>query len=132
MNSKPYEMTEHQEQVRFFNMCMLHTGRFPDLELIHAIPNGGKRHLHTAVKMKAEGQRSGIPDICLPVPREDSHGLYIEMKRRSLKKTKTGGLSVEQKKIIGKLCANGYAVFVAYGWEEAWEFTKQYLRREKP
>ena len=54
-------------------------GRHPQLALIFAIPNGGKRHIGTARKLKAEGVRSGVPDIFLACPRMpyDFHDLIV-------------------------------------------------------
>jgi len=54
--------------------------KWPELRLLHAIPNGGKRDVATARKLRAEGVVAGIPDLCLPVARKGYHGLYIEMK----------------------------------------------------
>jgi hypothetical protein len=33
-----------------------------------AVPNGGHRHLHTAVKLKAEGVKPGVPDLHFVLP----------------------------------------------------------------
>jgi hypothetical protein len=35
----------------------------------------------TAAKLKAEGVRAGVPDLCLPVARKGHTALWIEMKR---------------------------------------------------
>ena len=73
-------MSEHDEQVALFEWAELSTGRFPDLAGLYAVPNGGLRHKAIAAKMKAEGAKAGVPDVCLPVARAGYHGLYIEMK----------------------------------------------------
>jgi len=75
-------MSEHQEQCALMRMCRLHERKYPGLELIHSIPNGGARHIAVAAKLRAEGVRAGVPDIFLPVPRGSAHGLYIELKRK--------------------------------------------------
>src|SRR4029079_16310022 len=54
--------------------------RFPDLALLHAIPNGGARSKRTASRMKAQGVLRSMPDLCLPVARASFIGLYIEVK----------------------------------------------------
>lgn len=88
--------------------------RWPELRLLHAIPNGGKRDIRTAAMLKAEGVKPGVPDICLPVPRGGKHGLYIELKRR-----KGGTVSEAQQAWIRALVAQGFVCAVCHGAEEA-------------
>ena len=52
-----------------------------ELKLIFAVPNGGKRNITTATRLKMEGVKPGVPDLMLPVARHGFHGLFIEMKR---------------------------------------------------
>lgn len=52
----------------------------PGCEWLHAIPNGGKRNLRVARKLKLEGVKSGVLDLFLPVPCRGYHGMYIEVK----------------------------------------------------
>ena len=54
--------------------------QWPELALLHHIPNGGTRDAVEAKHLKQQGVKSGVPDLCLPVPRGQYHGLYIEMK----------------------------------------------------
>ena len=114
-------MSEHAEQASLIRMCELHEAKYPGLELIHAIPNGGKRHVAVAKKLKAEGVKAGVPDVFLPVPRGDAHGLYIELK------AKGGNVSDAQRNMLTALEKQGYACIVAYGWENAWAEIKAYL-----
>jgi hypothetical protein len=80
-------MSEHTEQVALFSILALYEGKYPELRWIHAIPNGGKRHVATAVKMKAEGVKAGVWDVFVPVAVDDKCGCYIEMKYGSNKFT---------------------------------------------
>lgn len=114
-------MTEHQEQAALMRVCRLHENKYPGLELIHAIPNGGQRHIAVARKLKAEGVKAGVPDIFLPVPRGNAHGLYIELK------AKGGRVSDAQRNMLAALSSQGYACIVAYGWENAWGEVKSYM-----
>ena len=114
-------MSEHTEQVALFNWCKLMEKRHLQLALIFAIPNGGKRHIGTARKLKASGTKSGIPDIFLSVPKKDKHGLFIELK---VGKNKT---STNQNWWIYSLRAEGYAVEVCYGFDEARDAIVSYL-----
>ena len=99
--------------------------RWPELRLLHAIPNGGKRDIRTAAMLKAEGVKPGVPDICLPVPRGGKHGMYIELKRR-----KGGTVSEAQQAWIRALCGQGYACTVCHGWDAARDEIMGYLRQE--
>jgi hypothetical protein len=113
--------TEHAEAVALMKLVKLHEGRYPDLQLFAAVPNGGDRHPIVAAKMKHEGVRAGYPDYLLDVPRGDFHGLRIELK------SATGYTSREQKKWIERLRANGYRVEVCRGAEAAWGVLCEYL-----
>lgn len=97
--------TEHMEQVGFINWFR---GKFPDV-LIVAIPNGGKRTIGVARKLKDEGVVSGIPDLFIP-----EWKLWIEMKR-----TKVGTVSKEQESIISYLTHIGYTVIIGRGATDA-------------
>ena len=118
--------TEAQEQETLFRWAGVMTNRWPEIRLMHAIPNGGSRNPIEAAHLKAQGVKAGIPDIFLPVPRGRFHGLYIEMKRR-----KGGRVSVEQKKMLLALQGQGYKAEVCRGWEEARDTICEYLREGK-
>jgi len=42
---------------------------YPNARKIFAIPNGGHRNVVVAGKLKAEGVRAGVPDLCFPEAR---------------------------------------------------------------
>ncbi len=117
-------MSEHEEQKALFRWAEVAQYRHPELALLYAIPNGGHRHKAVAAKLKAEGVRKGVPDICLPVPRGRWHGLYIEMK------TPTGTVRLEQKRWLSALRSQGYDAVVCRGWESARRFIEEYLQQE--
>lgn len=94
---------------------------FPELARLFHVPNGGQRHVLVAVKLKEQGVKPGVPDLCLPVPRFGCHGLWIEMK------AKDGRVSETQKDWIGYLQGAGYRVVVCRSFEEARDALKQYL-----
>lgn len=54
--------SEHQEAVAFMQWTAIAARRDPRIGLIFAIPNGGKRNVIVARKMKAEGVKPGVPD----------------------------------------------------------------------
>lgn len=114
--------TEHVEAVMLMRACRALEARLPELALLHAIPNGGKRARRTAANLKAEGVKAGVPDYFLPVARGGAHGLYVELKR-----TQGGRVSPEQRAWLSALEGQGYRVAVAMGWEQAFDEIRDYL-----
>lgn len=116
-------MTESQHQsalIKWTQQPQVRS-RFPELALLHHIPNGGRRDAIEAKHLKAQGVKKGVPDLCLPVAKEGYHGLYIEMK------TETGRLSSDQKWWLSELKKQGYCSVVCRGWEEAARCLMRYL-----
>ena len=113
---------EHDTQVAYFSWARLHQRA----RRAYAIPNGGKRNLITAARLKAEGVRAGVLDVCLPIAVGESHGLYIEFKAGS------NNLSTEQAQEVADLVDDGYTVLVCWDAEMAIKFTLEYLRGEAP
>lgn len=74
--------TEAQEQMTLFSWAAMQSGKYPELNLLYHVPNGGSRHKAEAGRLRAEGVKAGVPDLCLPVARGQYHGLYIELKRQ--------------------------------------------------
>jgi hypothetical protein len=114
--------TEAQEQEALFRWAAYNRGRFPALELLYHIPNGGGRNLIEAAHLKAQGVKPGVPDICLPVPSVRYTALYIELKRR-----KGGVVSDAQRGWIAALNRVGCRAVVCHGWDEAREEIERYL-----
>lgn len=128
----PYlDLSEHKEQVIIFKWAELTALSVPELEWLYAIPNGLRAAgIGAAKKAKAEGLKSGVPDICLPVPKGKWHGLYLEIKRLSLRpKTSRskGGVSDAQDEWHVRLRRQGYAVAVCYGADDAIVTIMRYL-----
>lgn len=116
-------LTEHEEQVRLMRWSREAQAQYPELELLFAIPNGGHRHHNVANKLKAEGVKSGVPDLFLPVPRGGMHGLWVELKARR----KGACASVDQVWWLERLAVVGYMAVVCHGWEEARGVIEAYL-----
>ena len=119
-------MTENQEQALIFEWAALMERKYPELALLHSIPNGGYRPPKTAAILKATGVKSGVPDICLPVPRGEHHGLYIELKRR-----KGGTLSANQRIWLNALSEQGHMAVCCKGADEAIRTIERYLKEER-
>lgn len=114
-------LNEHYEQVALMRWLQIHAKQHPELWLCFAIPNAGNRHINYARKMAAEGLKSGVPDLFLPVARNGKHGLFVEMK------TATGKVSETQKSWIADLNAQGYEAVVCKGWRMAALVIGQYV-----
>jgi len=121
MTRAPLTRNEHAEQAALFRWASFARVRHPELALLFAVPNGGHRHKAVAAKLKAEGVKSGVPDICLPVARDGCHGLFIEMK------TATGRPSKLQRRWLDLLRAQGYHAEVCHGWMAARAVLETYL-----
>lgn len=114
--------TEHDEQVRVIEWARWHESKWPELALLHAIPNAGAgAQRGQAGKMKAEGVKPGVPDLCLPVRRKGYSGVYIEMKRVG------GKLSPEQFTWLAALADQGFHACTAYGADQAINVLREYL-----
>ena len=113
---------EEIEQEHVFLWASMEERAYPELAMLYAIPNGGKRAIKTAVALKKQGVKRGVPDMCLPVPRGGFNGLYIELKR-----VKGGTVSDEQREWIAALNTQGYKAIVCHGAEEAIEQIRGYL-----
>ena len=113
-------MSEHDEQCALFQLLALYESRYPILHWIHAIPNGGKRHVATAVKLKREGVLAGAWDIFCPFAVDGKGGLFIEMK---FGKGKLTDNQVAFQNGVG----DAYAWEVCYTGEEAARAIGEYL-----
>lgn len=114
--------TENAEQAALFQWAELASGAHPELRLLYAIPNGGLRDGRTAVTLQRTGVKSGVPDVCLPIPRKGYGALYIEMKRQ-----KGGVVSSNQKTWIKRLNDAGNRAVVCRGWQQARDTIMDYL-----
>lgn len=120
--------SESAHQTALFCWAALARPRYPELEWLHAIPNGGSRGsnqrdaMRVGAKMKAEGVKKGVSDICLPVKRGPWSGLYIEMKKRG-----SGKVSEEQSAFGAFVQVQGFGFVVCYTWIEARDAIEAYL-----
>lgn len=125
--------SESGEQQALIEWATLQAVKYTELELLYHIPNEGKRTPATAAKLKREGLKPGVPDLCLPVARIVSmpegkylrHGLYIEMKIPGNTPTDA------QKEWLERLEAEGYFCTVCYSMEAAKNIILKYVRSRK-
>lgn len=125
--------TEHGHQRALF-AAVLEWSRVV-YDMMYAIPNGGSRgdtddsRKIRGNMLKTEGVKDGVPDVKVAWPYGNYAGLYIEMKRpadRDKKRAK-GKVADAQEAWHTRLREHGYAVEVAYTWEEAFAAIKRYF-----
>lgn len=114
--------TEETEQMQLFEWARWASGKYPELESMHHIPNGGGRSKAEAGRLKAMGVKRGVPDIFLPCPRGKYHGMYIELKRLH-----GGRIEPEQRTFLERRSADGYYCVVCRGMEAARDEIVNYL-----
>lgn len=121
--------TESGHQRAVFCWAALNVARWPELKWLHHIPNGGSRGddaKSRAIRggaMKAEGVRTGVADLCLPVKRGEFSGLYIEMKKPG----KIKNVSAEQAEFGEFVKAQGFGWIVCDNWESVVKVLQEYL-----
>lgn len=104
------EPSEHQIQSAFIKRMRL---QHPEA-LVYAVPNAARRSMATAALLKAEGMRSGIPDVIIDEPVGAYHGLRIEFK------TRVGRLTPQQRDVIEAMRFRGYYVCICRSADEAY------------
>ncbi|MCQ2349106.1 MAG: VRR-NUC domain-containing protein [Paludibacteraceae bacterium] len=92
---------------------------------IHSIPNGGKRDIVTAVKLRNEGALSGVPDLFIAAMKGGHGGFYIEMKNG-----KKGRVEPNQRTLMQKLSEEGYRCEVCRSYEEFKRMVNDYFGKD--
>lgn len=110
--------TEHEEQAGFVKWFR---ENYPSL-MIFAIPNGDKRHISVAKRLKTEGVLKGIPDLQIVLP--DEKVLWVEMKKED------GKLSQSQKDILSQLDSLHHNYIIGCGCVDASKQVSNYLSKK--
>jgi hypothetical protein len=79
--------------------------------LYFSVPNGGQRNKIVAAKLKAEGAKAGIPDLCII---HEGQAFFLEVKRPATSDSRKGRLSPVQKEMIERIEQAGGEVKVVY------------------
>lgn len=101
---------EDKEQAALFEWAAMYSDRFPELDMLFHVGNGGYRHKTTAMRLMLIGLRPGVPDLVLPSRKGT---LFIELKAGKNKATTL------QKSWIDVLNAAGNRAVVCNGWVAA-------------
>lgn len=123
-SKRRYVAHEGNEQEALFAWALYAAGVMPELGLMFHVPNGGSRNRIEAAKLKQQGVRAGVPDICLPVARGGFHGLFVELKYGRNKATD------RQTAWLDALRSQGYLAVECVGWDTAREVITKYLKGE--
>lgn len=115
---------EDAEQETVIQWARYSSGRWPELQLLHHIPNGGSRNKKEAVKLKRMGVLAGVADLHLPVARSGYHGLYIEMKFGD------GRIQKSQKEFLRAAAKENNYCAVCYSAADAIEVIESYMNNE--
>lgn len=107
-------MSEAREQKHVVDWLRMHK------HLVAHIPNGGKRGVIEAKRLKDAGVLPGMPDLLIfDPPRKNNpnnrwHSMAIEMKDRD-----KGTTSANQKEVLISLSERGWLCVVCHGADEA-------------
>ena len=113
--------SEDAEQETLIQWARLCSGRWPELKLLHHIPNGGSRDRKEAAKFKRMGVLAGVSDLHLPVARAGYHSLYIEMKYED------GRITKSQREFLQAAAAEGNYCVVCFSAADAIETIDKYM-----
>jgi hypothetical protein len=94
--------------------------RYPS-ELFFAIPNGGFRTWRTGRRLRLEGCKPGIPDICCPKPCGRWASLWLELKQPGNKP------SDDQVEVMELLRRNRACAIWCNSYEDALDACEKYL-----
>lgn len=113
--------SEDAEQETVIQWARICSGKWPELKLLHHIPNGGRRNAKEAAKLKRMGVLAGVADLHLPVARAGYIGLYIEMKHEH------GHLLDSQKEFMKMAALWDNFCVVCYSAADAIEVLESYM-----
>lgn len=120
--------TESEEQQLIFEWATIARLGYPELEMLFHVPNEGKRSPKTGARLKREGLKRGVPDLCLPVGAGRYNALFIELKRRDLSMK---DISEDQKEWIRKLLSYGNGACICFGADDAIKTIEEYLNMRR-
>ena len=114
--------SEDTEQELVIQWARMYSGRWPELSLLHHIPNGGSRSKKEGARFKRMGVLAGVADLHLPAARAGYHSLYIEMKYGD------GRLQDSQKSFLQLAAFLGNYCVVCYTAQDAIDVIDSYVR----
>ncbi len=115
-------MKNEEDQIHkcFFSILRLKMPRVA--KYVFHIPNGGFRHIGTAVRLKQMGVMAGVADVFYMRPSKNYSGLWIEFK------SSQGRQSEHQKEFENLAMEAGYKYCIARSPEQGIEEIKLYMK----
>jgi len=92
---------------------------------IWSTPNGGKRNLREAARLKRMGTLAGVADIFVAIPTKAFSGLFIELKAPL---PHAARVTKHQAAFLQRMNESGYLAVVCYGWDVARDRIIDYLK----
>ena len=120
----PTEAWEQKQVIKWSQQPSVRMA-YPELKFLYHIENERKCTPQQGAERKRMGIKDGVPDLHLPVPAGQYHGLYIEMKAMD------GKPDEDQLWWIDHLKENGYACRICYCWQQATEVLVWYLNLKR-
>lgn len=101
----------------------LYNAKLP--QVFHSVPNGGRRTMREAAKLKLTGVLPGVADTFLPLKSGEFCGLYIELKKAG------GSIKPDQKLFLNSVADEGYLAIVINDIETFKEVFSYYINQRK-
>lgn len=121
---KPFPHTTDTQLEKFVEWCGDNEKRYPKLKLLIGIPNvGGSPRTYIPKEFLAQGFKRASPDLFLPTPIGECHGIFIQFKVQE--GTARGDDILNFAKALR---AAGYDYWYMRTWSEAAEMVKLYFR----
>lgn len=113
---------EADQQRKLFQWTTFIRAKYPEIDLMFHIPNGGSRNKLEAANLKKQGVKAGVPGFVFA-------GWPWKLSR-SVHRIKYGKNKPTEKQTewLKSLNEQGYAVAVCYGCDEASEKILKYLK----
>jgi hypothetical protein len=124
MRTSKVTISEHQIQSAFFKIVAMQERVYPMLKIMFAVPNAAKRSMALASMLKAEGMRSGVPDVMFPYNNGKYNGLALEFKSAKGKPTEN------QLLWIASLQKYGWDCYIVNNSESAWNYVLDYIKNK--
>ena len=112
---------EDAELTAFFDFIRIKEASDPRLSVVFHVANERRVSPQAGRRLKKKGVKPGVPDVFVPIPSRNYHGMFIEFK------IKPNKLTDIQINFGQQLVRHGYLVCVAYSSTEAIKILEDYL-----
>ena len=112
---------ESDNAIALMQWAELRSVALPQLAYLFHVPNGGRRNVIEAQRMKREGVKAGVPDYLLPWRVGDRVGVAFELK------SLTGRITNDQVWWLSHYANQGWLSFIARDWQVAASTLENYL-----